>query len=71
MPHTRSGLTPVQYSRWMDQHTAADVARSVAAALEAGKAAAAEVTDPGKQHVLRVMQQLCAAAAATDAVKAS
>jgi hypothetical protein len=63
-PHERSSLSPAQYSRWLDQHSAADVARGVLAALDAAKAAAAQVADPGQRAVLQVMSQLCASASA-------
>ncbi|GBF91082.1 hypothetical protein Rsub_03938 [Raphidocelis subcapitata] len=62
-PHERSGLTPAQYSKWLDQHDLADVARGVAAALEAAQPAAAALDDPAQRTVLLVMQQLSAAAA--------
>lgn len=59
-PAERSGVSPAQYSRWLDQHTAADVARSVASALEASKpeVAAAEAGGPGQKAVVGLMRQL-------------
>jgi hypothetical protein len=60
-PAERSGLSPAQFSRWLDQHTTADVARGVANALQAAKAevAAAEQGSEGQRAVLDVMKQLC------------
>jgi hypothetical protein len=62
-PAERSGLTPAQFSRWLDQHSTADVARGVANALQAAKAdvAAAEAASEGQRAVLDVMKQLCGA----------
>jgi hypothetical protein len=63
-PHERSGLTPAQYSKWLDQHELVDVARGVAAALEAAQPAAAALEDPAHRAVLSAMQQLCKAVVA-------
>jgi Tfp pilus assembly protein FimT len=54
-------MAPQQYSKWLDQHSSADVAARVAAALQAakGEAAAAAAGDAGKAAVLAVMRQLC------------
>jgi hypothetical protein len=60
-PAERSGLSQAQFSRWLDQHTTADVARGVANALQAAKAdveAAAQGSE-GQAAVLAVMKQLC------------
>jgi len=60
-PWERSGLSAAQFSRWLDQHSTADVARGVANALQAAKAdvAAAEAGSEGFRAVLGVMKQLC------------
>lgn len=60
-PAERSGLSPSQFSRWLDQHSTADVARGVANALQAAKVevAAAEASSEGQRAVLGVMKQLC------------
>lgn len=60
-PYERSGLSPAQFSRWLDQHSTGDVARGVANALQAAKAevAAAEAGSEGSRAVLAVMKQLC------------
>jgi polysaccharide deacetylase 2 family uncharacterized protein YibQ len=54
-------MAPQQYSKWLDQHSSADVAARVAAALQAarGEGAAAAAGDAGKGAVLAVMKQLC------------
>lgn len=59
-PAERSGVSPAQYSRWLDQHTAADVARSVASALQAAKeeVSAAEASGPGAKAVIALIRQL-------------
>lgn len=43
-PHARSGLTPQQYSLWLDGHSQAEALRFIRTALEAcaGKAKGAE-----------------------------
>ncbi|WIA37300.1 hypothetical protein OEZ86_014238 [Tetradesmus obliquus] len=60
-PAELSGMAPQQYSKWLDQHSSADVAARVAAALQAarGEAAAVAAADAGKAAVLAVMRQLC------------
>lgn len=58
-PHERSALTPAQYSRWLDAHSAADVVRGVSAALDAAKGAVAGTEDLGQRNILLVMAQLC------------
>eukprot|EP00879_Flechtneria_rotunda_P032259 GHRR01035435.1.p3 GENE.GHRR01035435.1~~GHRR01035435.1.p3 ORF type:complete len:120 (+),score=46.69 GHRR01035435.1:437-796(+) len=60
-PAERSGVSPNQYSRWLDQHTAADVTRSVASTLEAARdeVAAAAAADDGQAAVIGLMKQLC------------
>lgn len=59
-PHERSSLSPAQYSRWLDQHSVEDVARGVAAALDAARDSIGGMQDAGQRHVLAVMGQLCA-----------
>ncbi|GAB4821831.1 hypothetical protein N2152v2_008877 [Parachlorella kessleri] len=39
-PHTRSGLTPVQYSLWLDEHSQEEAVKFIRAALDAGEAKA-------------------------------
>ncbi|KAF8065824.1 COG5 [Scenedesmus sp. PABB004] len=58
-PAERAGMTPQQFSRWLDQHPAADVIARVAAALDGDAAAAAAAASPGAAAVLGVMRQLC------------
>jgi hypothetical protein len=60
-PAERSGMTLRQFSRWMDQHSGADVARHVASALEAARPEvdAAKAAGAGSAAVLALMQQLC------------
>jgi hypothetical protein len=54
-------MTLRQFSRWMDQHSGADVARHVASALEAARPEvdAAKAAGAGSAAVLALMQQLC------------
>lgn len=61
-PHERSGLSPAQYSKWLDQHSAADAVRGAAAALDAAKATAAALSQ-GQEAVVAAMRQICASAA--------
>lgn len=68
-PHERSALTPVQYSRWLDQHSVEDVAKGVAAALEAACSNADTLGDAGQRRVLDVMSRLCASTLAGAATK--
>jgi hypothetical protein len=55
-PHQRSGLTPAQYSHWLDQHSAGDVARSVRGALQAAAPAAKELQPPASEMYALLMQ---------------
>lgn len=48
-PHQRSGLTPAQYSHWLDSHTQDDVARGVRGALQAAGGAARELQPPASE----------------------
>ena len=68
-PHERSGLSPVQYSRWLDQHSEGELLKSVASALEGaqswvnqqqqgGAGGGAGIT-AGQVGVLQLMKQLC------------
>jgi hypothetical protein len=72
-PHERSGLSPQQYSRWLDQHSEAELMKSVASALEAAQPWLSQQQQqqqqqspgegsgvtPGQRDVLQVMKQLC------------
>jgi basic membrane lipoprotein Med (substrate-binding protein (PBP1-ABC) superfamily) len=60
-PAGRSGVSMSQFSKWLDQHSATDVGRSVASALEAAKAdvVAAAAAGPGPAAVIALMRQLC------------
>jgi conserved oligomeric Golgi complex subunit 5 len=42
MPHERTGVTPGQFSKWMDQHTPAETLQSIRHALSASAAAMKE-----------------------------
>ncbi|GLC41103.1 hypothetical protein PLESTM_001156100 [Pleodorina starrii] len=67
-PQERSGLTPLQYSLWLDSHSAEECLRGIAAALAAAPAAAAVaegVYGGGEAaEALVVMRRMCAAAGA-------
>eukprot|EP00198_Chlamydomonas_reinhardtii_P007786 XP_001697123.1 component of oligomeric golgi complex 5 [Chlamydomonas reinhardtii] len=65
-PHQRSGLTPLQYSLWLDSHTSEECLRSIGAALAAAPSAAAVSTAAGEDgaeaaEALAVMKRMCAA----------
>ena len=57
-PHTRAGLTPAQYSLWLDEHTPAEAAAFVRKAVEAcaGRAAG----QPGADALLPLLRALLA-----------
>ncbi len=57
-PHQRSGLTPQQYSLWLDQHSGEEVVRSVRGALQGAEAVKAR-QDPAAAAVLDAMAKLC------------
>ncbi|GLI63871.1 hypothetical protein VaNZ11_006987 [Volvox africanus] len=67
-PQERSGLTPLQYSLWLDSHSAEDCLRGIAAALVAAPAMAIAAPDGGNgldgeaREALAVMRRICAAA---------
>ncbi|GIL71669.1 hypothetical protein Vretimale_885 [Volvox reticuliferus] len=67
-PQERSGLTPLQYSLWLDSHSAEDCLRGIAAALAAAPATAiagpdgAAGSDDEAREALAVMRRICAAA---------
>lgn len=56
-PHQRSGLSPQQYSLWLDQHSGEEVLRSVRGALQGAEARAR--ADPAAAAALEVMLKLC------------
>ncbi len=62
-PHERSGLTPLQYSMWLDTHTTEDVLRGIKSALQAaGVGSGAKLQEGASQEqqaALRVILQLC------------
>ncbi len=58
-PHERSGLTPLQYSLWLDSHPPEEVLRSVGAALAAA-GPGAEGLEGEARDALGVMRKLCA-----------
>lgn len=68
-PHERSGLTPVQYSKWLDAHSAAETLKSIAAALKQAEAVAAGWSEP-QRAVFAHMQQLCKATLEATAASA-
>ncbi|KAG2437843.1 hypothetical protein HXX76_005461 [Chlamydomonas incerta] len=68
-PHQRSGLTPLQYSLWLDSHTSEECLRSIGAALAAAPSVAAVTTAAGEggaeaSESLALMKRMCAAVGA-------
>ncbi|EFJ53077.1 component of oligomeric golgi complex 5 [Volvox carteri f. nagariensis] len=64
-PHERSGLTPLQYSLWLDSHSAEECLRGIAAALAAAPGGGSEAGGSGEgMEALTVMRRMCAAAGA-------
>ncbi|PNH03954.1 Conserved oligomeric Golgi complex subunit 5 [Tetrabaena socialis] len=61
-PHERSGLTPAQYSLWLDTHGPLECVRSVAGALAAAPAGAVAAAGGEAVDALAAMKRLCAAA---------
>lgn len=57
-PHQRSGLSPAQYSAWLDTHSFEDALRSIRSCLEAS-AAQVENEEAGVKATYLIMQQLC------------
>ncbi len=57
-PHERSGLSPAQYSLWLDTHTTPEVLRGVAAVLEAAKLPGPEA-DPVGHEAAQLILLLC------------
>ncbi|KXZ51911.1 hypothetical protein GPECTOR_11g39 [Gonium pectorale] len=72
-PHERSGLTPVQYSLWLDSHTPEECVRSVAAALAAAPAAvlAEAAADAEAAEALTAMRRMCGGTGGTAVVTAA
>eukprot|EP00803_Ostreobium_quekettii_P000257 evm.model.scf_3361.1 EVM.evm.TU.scf_3361.1 scf_3361:10289-10660(+) len=56
-PHVRSGLTPAQYSHWLDQHSMEDAVKGLQASLEACRTSAKG--QPGFEAIYPVMLELC------------
>jgi hypothetical protein len=50
---SRAGLTPAQYSAWLDQHSTAEALKSIKAALQAS------VPEAKQADVVPTMLQLC------------
>lgn len=59
-PHARSGLTPAQYSLWLDGHSETEAVRFVRTALDACAPRAAG--QPGAAELLPLLRELCGAA---------
>jgi hypothetical protein len=62
-PHTRSRLTPGQYSLWLDEHSQEEALKFARTALEAGAAKALAAAAAGKEseqleQLLGVMRRL-------------
>eukprot|EP00798_Chlamydomonas_sp_ICE-L_P027164 gene27164-2403_t len=59
-PHERSGLTPSQYSTWLDQHSVVDVLSGVSAALDAAALSDTEAThDAESNDIITIMRGYC------------
>lgn len=68
-PHERSGLSPSQYSLWMDSHTQGEVMRGVRSAVEAAEGEL-RAAGPAAQEVASVILALCAQTEAAEAAAA-
>eukprot|EP00887_Chlorella_sp_A99_P006562 scaffold3.g6562.t1 len=68
-PHARAGLTPAQYSLWLDEHSPEDAVAFVRKAFEACEKKAAGA--PGAAEVLSLMRTLLARAGAGGAAAGS
>jgi len=58
-PHQRAGVSPKQFSHWMDAHSAAEILGSIGTALQAADTRA---MDGPSQELLAAMVQIQAAA---------
>lgn len=57
LPHERIGLTPIQYSFWLDSHTDHEAVHGIKSALEASSSTA--TNHPNFQEIYSLMTELC------------
>ncbi|KAJ9521259.1 hypothetical protein QJQ45_022970, partial [Haematococcus lacustris] len=59
-PHERSGLSPAQYSLWLDSHSTDEVLRGIQTSLDVAGRSASEAAGPEAQEIVQVITSLCA-----------
>ncbi|KAL6762845.1 component of oligomeric golgi complex 5 [Haematococcus lacustris] len=59
-PHERSGLSPAQYSLWLDSHSTDEVLRGIQTSLDVAGRSALEAAGPEAEEIVHVITSLCA-----------